>query len=142
MYFQRQYIYVHTFHSSCRCSHFFIVLSMLDLFSCFLLVCLKNFEKTQKYFLLLFGFSFQFNQLQYLENPKRFLDSSFACWELSRVNSFSRFVFLSLNCFLARKTKNSKNISVCFSEFLFFLLSHNEEKTTMKMLSGSHMHHC
>ena len=30
--FQRHYIHVHTFHSSCRCPHFFIVLSMLNLF--------------------------------------------------------------------------------------------------------------
>jgi hypothetical protein len=33
----RYYIHVHTFHFSCRCSHISIVLSMLVLFSRFLL---------------------------------------------------------------------------------------------------------
>ena len=41
-----------------------------------------------------------------------------------------------------KKTIKSTNISVCFSEFLFRLLSHIEEKTTMKMLGGSYMNNC
>ena len=53
---------------------------------------------------------------------------------------FLVFVFPFICLF--KKTKKSKNISVCFSEFLFLLLSHTEEKTTMKMLSGSHLHYC
>jgi len=94
---------------------------MLDLFSRFLLVCLENFEKIQKYFSLLLVFSFTFNLVVVLkENPKRFLISSFACWELSRVNSFSRFCLSFFNSFYSRKTKNSKYISVCFSKIIFF----------------------
>ena len=45
--------------------------------------------------------------------PKKISRSSFACWELSRVNSFY---------------------------FLFFLLG--VEKTILKLLSGSYMHDC
>ena len=44
---------------------------------------------------------------------KKISRSSFACWELSRVNSF----------------------------FLFFF-GGREEKTIMKMLSGAYMHYC
>ena len=51
------------------------------------------------------------------------------------------FLFFPFIC-LFKKTKKSKNISVCFSEILFFLLSRTKEKTTMTMLSGSHMHYC
>ena len=46
--------------------------------------------------------------------PKNISRSSFACWELSRVNSF----------------------------VLFLSFGGLEEKTTIKMLSGSHMHYC
>ena len=46
--------------------------------------------------------------------PKNISRSSFACWEHSHVNSFVSFLF-----FVGR-----------------------EEKTMMKMLSGSHMHYC
>ena len=83
-------------------------LSVLILFHCtihatlfcvlsFLLVCLKNRKKNQK------------NQLQILASllsmpvvviikrkPKKISRSSFACWELSRVNSFILFLFFSL----------------------------------------------
>ena len=46
--------------------------------------------------------------------PKKISRSSFACWELSRVNSFISFLSFG----------------------------GREEKTMMKMLSGSHMHYC
>ena len=46
--------------------------------------------------------------------PQKISRSSFACWELSRVNSFVSFLFFG----------------------------GREEKTMMKMLSGSHMHYC
>ena len=46
--------------------------------------------------------------------PKKISRSSFTCWELSRVNSFISFLFFG----------------------------GREEKTTMKMLTGSHMHYC
>ena len=45
---------------------------------------------------------------------KNISHSSFACWELSRVNSFISFLFFG----------------------------GREEKTTMKMLTGSHMYYC
>ena len=45
---------------------------------------------------------------------KKISHSSFACWEHSRVNSFISFLFFG----------------------------GQEEKTMMKMLSGSHMHYC
>ena len=45
---------------------------------------------------------------------KKISRSSFACWELSRVNSFISFLFFG----------------------------GREDKTMMKMLSGSHMHYC
>src|SRR3989337_1809148 len=54
----RHYIHVHIFHFSWRCSHVSIVFSLLVLLSCFLFVCLKNFQKTQKYFLAFFCFFF------------------------------------------------------------------------------------
>ena len=68
---------------------------------------------------------------------KKISRSSFACWELSRVNSFYRSCFAFF-----RETKNSKNIFSVFlwNSFLFF--GGRKEKTTMKMLSGSHMHYC
>ena len=53
---------------------------------------------------------------------------------------FLVFIFI-LFCFLLEKNKNSKNISVHFVEIIFFSLG-RKEKTTMKMLSGSHMHYC
>ena len=46
--------------------------------------------------------------------PKKISRSSFACWELSRVNSFISFLFFG----------------------------GREEKTIMKLLSGSNMHDC
>ena len=46
--------------------------------------------------------------------PKKISCSSFACWELSHVNSFNSFLFFG----------------------------DQEEKTMMKMLSGSYMHYC
>ena len=46
--------------------------------------------------------------------PKKISHSSFACWELSRVNSFISFLFFG----------------------------GREEKITMKMVSGSHKHYC
>ena len=68
--------------------------------------------------------------------PKKISRSSFACWELSYVNSFSRSCFTFF-----RKTKTPKKINVfLWNSFLFF--RGREEKTTMKMLSGSHMHYC
>ena len=75
------------------------------------------------------------------KNPKGFPCSSFACWELSHVNSFSRFCFSLFICLFKKNQKLQK----CFSVFpwnSFFLLSHTKEKTTMKVLSGSLMNYC
>ena len=67
--------------------------------------------------------------------PKKISCYSFACWELSCVNSFSRSCFAFF-----RKQKLQKHLSVfLWNSFLFF--GGREEKTTMKMLSGSHMHY-
>ena len=90
----------------------------LDLFSCFLLMCLKNFKKP-KYLVVVIYFLCMLSSST-KKNPKRFTCSSFACWELSRVNIFSRF-FFSLLFACSRKPKTPKNISVCFSEFIFLL---------------------
>ena len=68
--------------------------------------------------------------------PKKISRSSFACWELSRVNSFSRSCFTFF-----RKTKTPKTF-LCVSLKFFSFLWGREEKTTMKMLSGSLMHYC
>ena len=57
----RPYIHVHTFYFSCRCSHVSIVLYLLGLFSCFLFVCLKNFQKPKNISLFLFGFFSKFS---------------------------------------------------------------------------------
>ena len=46
--------------------------------------------------------------------PKKISGSSFACWELSRVNNFISFLSFG----------------------------GREEKTILKMFSGSHMHDC
>ena len=68
--------------------------------------------------------------------PKNISRSSYACWELSCVNSFSHFVLLS-----SEKQKLQKYFSVFLqNSFLFF--GGREEKTMMKMLSVSHMHYC
>ena len=75
------------------------------------------------------------------ENPKRFPRSSFACWELSRVNSFSCFCF-SFYLLVQENQKLQKYFSVFLWIFLFFLSSRTEEKTMMKVLSGPHMHSC
>ena len=120
MYSHRHYIHVHIFHSSWRCPHFFIVSSMFNLFSCFLLVCLKNFEKIQKYvscFFLSFLPSLNYCSTK-KKYPKRFPCSSFTCWELSRVNSFSRFCFSLFICLLSKKQKLQKY----FSAFLWISL--------------------
>ena len=74
-----------------------------------------------------------------LKNPKRFPCSYFACWELSRVNSFSRFCFL----FACWRKPKTPIIFQCVSlNFFSFYSSCTDEKTTMKMLSGSHMNNC
>ena len=58
------------------------------------------------------------------------------CWELSRVNSFSHSCFTFF-----RKQKLQKYFSMfLWNSFVFF--GGREEKTTMKTLSGSHMHYC
>jgi hypothetical protein len=68
----RHYIHVHIFHFSCRCSHVSIVFFLPVLFSCLLFVCLKNFQKTQKYFLASFCFFFlAFSQFQLREKTKK-----------------------------------------------------------------------
>ena len=69
--------------------------------------------------------------------PKKISRSSFACWELSRVNSFCRSCFTFF-----RKTKTPKIFQCVSLNFFSFYSSCTEEKTTMKMLSGSHMNNC
>ena len=113
---------------------------MLNLFSRFLLVCLKNFEKIKKY-LLIFYFFLEYLAVALKENPKRFLCSSFVCWELSRVNSFSRFCF-PFYLLIQEKPKTPKIFQCVSLNFFSFYLSHTEEKTTMKMLSSSLLHNC
>ena len=67
--------------------------------------------------------------------------SSFACWEISRVNNFSHFCFSLL--FACWRKQNTPKIFQCVSLNSFsFYSSCTEEKTTMKMLSGSHMNNC
>ena len=68
--------------------------------------------------------------------PKKISRSSFACWELFYVNSFSRFRF-----FFLQKNKNSKNISVCFFEIIFFSLGVDGISPRWKCW-GSNMHYC
>ena len=134
MYSHQHYIHVHTFHSSCRCPYFFIVISMLKLFSRFLLVCLKKFEKIQKYLLLLFSFSFQLSLIVALkENPKRFLAFSFTCWELSSVNSFLfSFSFFFFNLLSSEKPKTPKIFQCFFLKFFsFFESSYGEYYATI-----------
>ena len=107
-------IFMFTYHSICRCSHFFIVSSMLNLFSCFLLVCLNNLKKNQKKQLQLLASLLSMLVVVMKRKPKKISRSSFACSELSRVNSFISFLSFG----------------------------GREEKTIMKMFSGSHMHDC
>ena len=84
-------------------------------FSCFLLVCFKNLKKNKKKLVVAFSqFTFLLVVVVIKRKPKKISCSSFACWELSRVNSFVYFLFFG----------------------------GREEKTMMKMLSGSHMHYC
>ena len=116
--------HVHTFHFSCWCPHFFIVSSMLELFSHFLLVCLKNFEKIQKMLLTSF---LVFLVVVFKRNPKIFPCSSFACWELSRVNSFSCFCFSLLFAFFQENKKLQKYFSVFLSISFLFIESYRGE---------------
>ena len=75
------------------------------------------------------------------KNPKRFPCSSFVCWELSRVNSFPRFRFpLLFAC--SRKPKTPKIFQCVSLNLFYFYSSSTEEKTTMKMLSGSYLNNC
>ena len=69
--------------------------------------------------------------------PKKISRSSFACWELSHVNSFSRSCFTFFT-----KTKTLKTFQCVSLKFFFLFFGGQEEKTMMKMLSGSHMHYC
>ena len=119
MYSHRHYIHVHTFHSSCRCPHFFTVSSMLNLFSRFLLVCLKNLRKTKK--ISCSQFTFYACLVVILKRKPKKISLFFFCllgaFPCKQFFSFLLFPFICL----FKKTKNSKNISVCFSEFLFFL---------------------
>ena len=110
---------------------------MLVLF-CFLLVCLKNFDKIKKCFLLLFSSLISCSIKRILKKISR---SSFACWELSRVNSFPRFHFSFVSLSSREKIKTPKIFQCVSLKFFSFSLGH-KEKTTMKMLSGSHMHYC
>ena len=73
--------------------------------------------------------------------PKKISRSCFACWELSRVNSFSHFCF-SLLFACSTKQKTPKIFQCVSLNFFSFYSSCTEEKTTMKMLNGSHMHYC
>ena len=127
-----------SYHSVCRCSHFFIVSSMLRfIFLAFFLCVWKTLEKTKK-IVVVICFPCMLSSSIKNKTPKRFPCSSFACWELSRVNSFSRFSFSLLFAY-SRKPKTPK-IFQCVSLNLFsFYSSRTEEKTMMKMLSGSHM---
>jgi hypothetical protein len=111
-----------TLHS---CSHTSFQLSVFILFHCIIhariIFSLSScvFEKLRenpKIFLASFRlFCLSLISCNTRENPKRFPCSSFAYWELSRVNSFLVFVFLfSLICSSSRKIKNSKNISSVF----------------------------
>ena len=110
-------------------------LSMLILFHCIIHVSL---------FLFLAFFLCVWKTLRKIQKiscsikrkPKNISHSSFACWELSRVNSFSHSCFTFF-----RKTKTPKTFQFFSSKFLFLSLG-REEKTTMKMMSGSHMHYC
>ena len=58
-------------------------------FSCFLLVCLINLKKNEKKLVSLLSMLVVVTK----RKPKNISRSSFACWELSRVNSFISFLF-------------------------------------------------
>ena len=88
------FMFTHSFQLSVLILFHCIIHASLFSFLCFLLVCLKNLKKNKN------------NQLQLLASllsmlvvvitkrkPKKISCSSFACWELSRVNSFSYFLF-------------------------------------------------
>ena len=89
------------FTHSCQLSvlipfHYTIHASLFS-FLCFLLVCLKNLKKTKK-------ISSSFQLVYFLavivvikRKPKKISRSSFACWELSRVNSFISFLFFGVD---------------------------------------------
>ena len=100
--------------------------SMLILFHCnihasllyflaFFLCVRKTLRKTKKISCSFQLVYFPCLQQQLLKRiPKKISRSSFACWELSHVNSFVSFLFFG----------------------------GREEKTMMKMFSGSHIHYC
>ena len=73
-------------------------------------MCLINLKKNQKKIVSLLSMLVVVIE----RKPKKISHSSFACWELSRVNSFISFLSFG----------------------------GREEKTIMKMFSGSLMHDC
>ena len=103
-------------HSSCRCSYFFIVLCMLVYFLFLLSSCVfeklwENQKKIRSCLFLAFISSLISSSIK--RKPKKI---SRVCWELSRVNSFSRSCFTFL-----RKTKNPKIFQCVSLQFFSFL---------------------
>ena len=112
----RHYIHVHTLMPVVGAHTFSLYCPCQFIsFSCFLLVCLKNLNKNQK------------NQLYLLAS------------------------LLSMPVVVVIKNKTQKDFPFFFcllgafpcKQFVFFLsFRGREEKTIMKMLSGSHVHYC
>ena len=127
-------MFTHSFQSSVFILFHCNILVSLFVFLAFFLCVWKTLRKTKNISCSLVYFPCSFTS-SIKRKHKKISRSSFACWELSRVNSFLVLVLHSLE-----KQKNQKHFSVfLWNSFLFF--GGREEKTMMKMLSGFHMHY-
>ena len=130
------FMFTHSFQLSVFILFHCIIHVSLFLFLAFFLCVWKTLRKTKKISCSSCLVYFPCLVVILKENRKKF--SFFFCL----LGAFPCKQFFSFLSYFLQKNKNSKNKSVCFFEILFLFFGGREEKTTMKMLSGSHMHYC
>ena len=91
------FMFTHSFQLSVLILFHCTIHASLFSFLCFLLVCLKNLKKKPKKQLQLLASLLSMPVVVIIKRkPKKISRSSFACWVLSLVNSFSRSCFTYL----------------------------------------------
>ena len=87
------FMFTHSFQLSVLILFHCTIHASIFPFSRFLLVCLNNLNKNQKNQLQLLASLLSMLVVVIKRKPKKIACSSFACWELSRVNSFISFLW-------------------------------------------------